>query len=82
MTRRDGDNTHPENYLMRTPARTAFTDAAGNSVTSGKAVVDPSNQKHMSVVPNPLTSGVYTVSSSAVVAVRHRTQGHYTFTVR
>ncbi|MGU7779082.1 copper resistance CopC family protein [Burkholderia sp. PU8-34] len=58
------------------------TDAHGNAVTSGKAVVDSSNRKHMSVALNPLTSGVYTVSWVAIAADGHRTQGHYTFTVK
>ncbi|HTR06500.1 MAG TPA: copper resistance protein CopC, partial [Paraburkholderia sp.] len=40
----------------------AVTDAQGKSVTSGKAEVDASNKKHMSVGLNPLTPGVYTVS--------------------
>jgi methionine-rich copper-binding protein CopC len=58
------------------------TDAQGKSVTSGKAQVDPSNRKHMSVGVNPLTPGVYTVSWIAVADDGHRTQGHYTFTVK
>lgn len=52
------------------------------AVTNGKAVVDPSNRKRMSVALNPLTPGVHTVSWVAVAAEGHRTQGHYTFTVR
>ncbi|QBR02173.1 copper resistance CopC family protein [Paraburkholderia pallida] len=58
------------------------TDAKGSAVTSGKAVVDPSNKKHMSVGLNPLTPGVYTVKWVAVADDGHRTQGHYTFTVK
>ncbi|MGU7773888.1 copper resistance CopC family protein [Burkholderia sp. MR1-5-21] len=58
------------------------TDAHGNTVTSGKAVVDPSNRKHMSVALSPLAAGVYTVSWVAIAADGHRTQGHYTFTVK
>ncbi|WP_207002368.1 copper resistance CopC family protein [Trinickia mobilis] len=58
------------------------TDAQGKAVTRAKAVVDPSNQKHMSAALSPLTSGVYTVSWVAVAADGHRTQGHYTFTVK
>lgn len=60
----------------------AVTDAQGKSVTSGKAVVDPSNKKHMSVELNALTPGVYTVAWIAVADDGHRTQGHYTFTVK
>ena len=58
------------------------TDAQGKSVTSGKAVVAPSNRKHMSVGLNTLTPGVYTVAWVAVADDGHRTQGHYTFTVK
>jgi len=58
------------------------TDAHGMSVTSGKAVVDPSNAKHMWVALNALTPGVYTVTWVAVAADGHRTEGEYTFTVK
>lgn len=58
------------------------TDAQGKAVTNGKAVVDASNRKHMSVGLNPLSPGVYTVAWAAVAADGHRTQGHYTFTVK
>ncbi|WP_322012839.1 copper resistance protein CopC [Paraburkholderia sp. J12] len=58
------------------------TDAQGKAVTSGKAEVDGSNKKHMSVGLAPLTPGVYTVAWVAVAADGHRTQGHYTFTVK
>ncbi|MEX3921072.1 copper resistance protein CopC [Paraburkholderia sp. BR10872] len=58
------------------------TDAQGKDVTSGKAVVDPSNSKHMSVGLNALTPGVYTVSWVALADDGHRTQGHYAFTVK
>jgi copper resistance protein C len=58
------------------------TDAHGKSVTSGKAVVDPSNAKHMRVALNALTPGVYTVTWVAVAADGHRTEGEYTFTVK
>ncbi|MGA3246972.1 MAG: copper resistance protein CopC [Paraburkholderia sp.] len=58
------------------------TDAQGKPVTSAKAAVDPSNKKHMSVALNPLTPGDYTVAWVAVAEDGHRTQGHYTFTVK
>lgn len=58
------------------------TDAQGNAVTSGKAVVAPSNRKHMSVGLDTLTPGVYTVAWVAVADDGHRTQGHSTFTVK
>jgi methionine-rich copper-binding protein CopC len=60
----------------------AVTDAQGKSVTAGKAAVDPSDKKHMSVGLNPLAPGVYTVSWVAVADDGHRTQGHYTFTAK
>nr|WP_260332740.1 copper resistance protein CopC [Paraburkholderia sp. MM5384-R2] len=60
----------------------AVTDSRGKSVTSGKAAVDPSNRKHMSVGLNPLVPGAYTVSWVAVANDGHRTQGHYKFTVK
>jgi methionine-rich copper-binding protein CopC len=58
------------------------TDSHGKPVTSAKAVVDPSNKKRMSVTLNPLTPGDYTVAWVAVAEDGHRTQGHYTFTVK
>lgn len=58
------------------------TDTQRRSVTLGKAVVDSSNPKHMSVMLNPLTSGVYTVTWVAVAADGHRTEAEYTFTVK
>lgn len=66
------------------PAFSSITvaDAQGNAVTRGKAVVDPSNNKHMSVALNLLPPGVYTVSWIAVSADGHRTSGHYTFTAK
>jgi len=60
----------------------AVTDAQGKSVTSAKSVVDPSNKKHMSVALNPLTPGEYSVAWVAIAEDGHRTQGHYTFTVK
>ncbi|WP_207005653.1 copper resistance CopC family protein [Trinickia mobilis] len=60
----------------------AVTDASGKSVVNGKSVVDASNKKHMSVALSVLTPGVYTVAWVAVADDGHRTQGHYTFTVK
>lgn len=60
----------------------AVTDAQGHAVTNGKAEVDASNRKHMSVALNPLTPGVYSVAWVAVALDGHRTQGHYAFTVK
>ncbi|PLZ02208.1 copper resistance protein [Burkholderia sp. WAC0059] len=58
------------------------TDAQGKSVTRGKSVVDPANNRHMSVVLNPLAPGVYSVAWVAIATDSHRTQGHYTFTAK
>lgn len=58
------------------------TDAHNKPVTSGKSAVDPSNRKHMSVALNPLTPGDYSVAWVAVAEDGHRTQGHYSFTVK
>ncbi len=71
-----------DDRLEPTFSSIAVTDAQGKSVTSGKAEVDASNRKHMSVGLAPLTLGVYTVSWVAVADDGHRTQGHYTFTVK
>jgi copper resistance protein C len=60
----------------------AVTDANNQPVTKGKAVVDPSNTKHMSVELNPLKPGVYNVAWVAVANDGHRTQGHYSFTAK
>ena len=60
----------------------AVTDAAGKPVVNGKPAVDASNAKHMSVELNALTPGVYTVAWVAVANDGHRTQGHYSFTVK
>jgi methionine-rich copper-binding protein CopC len=58
------------------------TDAQGKPVTSAKPAVDPANKKHMSVALNGLAPGVYSVAWVAVADDGHRTQGHYSFTVK
>jgi copper resistance protein C len=58
------------------------TDTQGKPVTSSKAFVDPSNKKHMSVGLDPLAPGDYSVAWVAVAEDGHRTQGHYSFTVK
>ncbi|WP_207005518.1 copper resistance CopC family protein [Trinickia mobilis] len=58
------------------------TDAQGKSVTKSKAVVDSTNAKHMSVQLNAPAPGVYTVAWVAIATDGHRTQGHYTFSVK
>lgn len=58
------------------------TDGQGKPVTSAKSAVDPANKKHMSVALNGLAPGVYSVAWVAVADDGHRTQGHYSFTVK
>lgn len=58
------------------------TDAQGKSVAIGKAAIDPANDKHLSVALTPLDVGTYAVAWVAVAVDGHRTQGHYTFTVK
>jgi copper resistance protein C len=58
------------------------TNAQGKPVTSAKSVVDAADKKHMSVALNALTPGVYSVAWIAVAEDGHRTQGHYSFTVK
>lgn len=60
----------------------AVTSADGKSAAHAKSLVDPSNNKHMSVALDPLTPGVYTVAWVAIALDGHRTQGRYTFTVK
>jgi copper resistance protein C len=60
----------------------SLSDANGNAVTTGKAVVEPSNNKRMSITLSPLASGSYTVAWVAVATDGHRTQGHFTFAVK
>jgi copper resistance protein C len=58
------------------------TDSAGKPVTDGKAAVDTADPKHMKVTLASVTPGAYTVTWVAVASDGHRTQGHYTFTVK
>ena len=60
----------------------SVSDVNGKAVSTGKATVEPPNNKHMSVALLPLASGSYTVKWVAVAEDGHRTQGHYTFTVK
>jgi methionine-rich copper-binding protein CopC len=60
----------------------SVSDANGKAVTTSKAVVEPPNNKRMSVILLPLASGSYTVAWVAVAADGHRSQGRYTFTVK
>ncbi|SAL74209.1 copper resistance CopC family protein [Caballeronia telluris] len=58
------------------------TDGQGKPVNSGKSAVDAGNKKLMKVALASLAPGSYTVAWVAVADDGHRTQGHYTFTVK
>ncbi|MDN7902680.1 copper homeostasis periplasmic binding protein CopC [Burkholderia diffusa] len=60
----------------------AVTDSHGQSVVDGKAAIDAGNRKRMHVELANLTPGTYTVAWVAVATDGHRTQGHYTFTLK
>ncbi|AIO35059.1 copC domain protein [Burkholderia cenocepacia] len=60
----------------------AVTDSRGQSVADGKSSVDDGNRKRMQVALSNLTAGTYTVAWVAVASDGHRTQGHYTFTLK
>ncbi|MBZ5793626.1 copper homeostasis periplasmic binding protein CopC [Burkholderia contaminans] len=60
----------------------AVTDSHGQSVVDGKSSVDAGNRKRMHVALASLSAGTYTVAWIAVASDGHRTQGHYTFTLK
>ncbi|AFQ49836.1 copper homeostasis periplasmic binding protein CopC [Burkholderia cepacia] len=60
----------------------AVTDSHGQSVADGKSAVDAGNRKRMHVALANLAAGTYTVAWIAVASDGHRTQGHYTFTLK
>jgi copper resistance protein C len=60
----------------------AVSDAQGKSVTQGKSEVDANDKKHMKVALQALSPGKYTVAWVAVADDGHRTQGHYSFSVK
>ncbi|MGU3781092.1 copper homeostasis periplasmic binding protein CopC [Burkholderia metallica] len=60
----------------------AVTDSHGQSVVDGKSSVDAGNRKRMHIALTSLTAGTYTVAWIAVASDGHRTQGHYTFTLK
>ena len=60
----------------------AVTDSHGQSVATGKAVVDDGNRKRMRVALTSLAAGTYTVAWVAVASDGHRTHGHYAFTLK
>lgn len=60
----------------------SVTDAQGQEVTAEHAAVDANDKKHLTVALKPLAPGAYTVHWVAVADDSHRTQGHYSFTVK
>ena len=58
------------------------TDEAGQQVGQGKATVDPNAATLLEVPLLPLAPGAYRVIWRAVTLDAHRTEGHFTFTVR
>jgi methionine-rich copper-binding protein CopC len=60
----------------------AVSDAQGKDATRGKSSVDADNTKRMHVTLADLAPGTYIVKWTAVADDGHRTQGHYTFTVK
>ncbi|HTR08589.1 MAG TPA: copper homeostasis periplasmic binding protein CopC [Paraburkholderia sp.] len=58
------------------------TGADGKPVNDGKSAVAQNDDKHMTAALQPLSAGTYTVAWIAVAKDGHRTQGHYTFTVK
>ncbi|TCG05251.1 copper resistance protein [Paraburkholderia steynii] len=58
------------------------TGATGKPVNDGRSTVAQSDDRHMVAALQPLSVGIYTVAWVAVAKDGHRTQGHYTFTVK
>ncbi|MCA7998586.1 copper homeostasis periplasmic binding protein CopC [Burkholderia metallica] len=57
-------------------------DGGGKTVSDGRARIDASNRKRMTVPLTALGAGAYTVKWVAVATDGHRTQGAYGFTVK
>jgi methionine-rich copper-binding protein CopC len=61
----------------------SLTTETGASAPLGKAAVDPAdNATLIASVPQPLKSGVYTVTWHAVLVDSHKTQGSFQSTVQ
>jgi len=60
----------------------SVTNAAGQTVTTAKALLDAGDKKTLTVAVPKLQPGVYTVHWVAVAEDSHRTHGDYTFTVK
>ena len=59
----------------------SVTNAAGSTVTTGKATVDPKDPKLLEVGLKPLQPGTYVVSWRVISVDTHPTQGNFTFSV-
>ena len=57
------------------------TDASGNTVDTGPALVDPKDPTELRVALKKLSPGTYTVAWHALSVDTHTTTGHFTFTV-
>jgi len=57
-------------------------DGDGRTVSSGRARIDASNRKRMTMPLAALGTGAYTVKWVAVATDGHRTQGAYGFSVK
>ena len=57
-------------------------DGDGKTVSDGRARIDASNRKRMSVPLTAVGTGAYTVKWVAVATDGHRTQGAYGFSVK
>ena len=57
------------------------TDASGNTVDTGPALVDPKDPTELRVALKKLSPGTYAVEWHALSVDTHTTQGHFTFTV-
>ncbi|AOJ38802.1 copper resistance protein CopC [Burkholderia lata] len=57
-------------------------DSDGKTVSDGRARIDASNRKRMSVPLTAVGTGAYTVKWVAVATDGHRTQGAYGFSVK
>jgi methionine-rich copper-binding protein CopC len=60
----------------------SVTNAAGQTVTTEKSLLDAGDEKTLTVAVPKLRPGVYTVHWVAVAEDSHRTHGDYIFTVK
>jgi copper resistance protein C len=58
------------------------TDASGNTVETGPALVNPKDPTELRVALKKLSPGTYTVSWHALSVDTHKTTGHFTFEIK